>query len=40
MGSEEEGEDGNERIVVANGIDIDKRYFYEVSKRIGIDPDL
>ncbi|MFT4884689.1 MAG: hypothetical protein ACI8U4_002206 [Natronomonas sp.] len=40
MGSEEEGEDGNERIVVANGMDIDKRYFYEVSKRIGIDPDL
>lgn len=38
MGSE--GEERNERIVVANGIDIDKRYFYEVSKRIGIDPDL
>jgi hypothetical protein len=32
--------DASERIVIANGMDIDKQYFYEVTKRISRDWDI
>lgn len=40
--SSDGGKDGDstERIVIANGMDFDKRYFYEVSKRMSRDWDL
>lgn len=33
-------EDPNRRVVVANGMDLDKRYFFEVTKRMARDGDL
>jgi hypothetical protein len=36
----DDGGDSSSRVVVANGMDIDKQYFYEVTKRISRDWDI